>query len=176
VLSRYTFGGGGGANTPPTASFTSSCSGQTCAFTNTSTDPDGSVVSWSWNLGDGATSTVANPSRTYAAAGTYTVTLTVTDNGGATGTTSQAVTVTAPSGISLSTRGYKVKGIPKVDLTWSGATSANVDVFRNGAKIATTANDGARTDTLAKGSTGTFTYRVCEAGTSTCSGNASVVF
>lgn len=176
VLSRYTFGGGGGANTPPTASFTSSCSGLTCTFTNTSTDPDGSVVSWSWNFGDGATSTAQNPSRTYAAAGTYTVVLTVTDNGGATGTTSQAVTVTAPSGISLSTRGYKVKGIAKVDLSWSGATSANVDVFRNGVKITTTANDGAHTDTLAKGSTGTFTYKVCEAGTNTCSSNASVVF
>jgi carboxypeptidase T len=46
-----------------------------------------------WNFGDGQTSTATNPSHTFAAAGTYTVALTVTDNGGATGSTSKAVTV-----------------------------------------------------------------------------------
>jgi hypothetical protein len=100
----------------------------------------------------------------------------VTDNGGATSSTSQSVTVTAPSGITLSTRGYKVRGVPKVDLTWSGATGSNVDVYRNGALIISTANDGAHTDTLAKGSQGTFTYKVCNAGTSTCSNVSSVTF
>ena len=40
----------------------------------------------------------------------------------------------------------------------------------------TTANDGSHTDTLTKGTTGTFTYQVCNAGTSTCSNNASVTF
>src|SRR6184192_1985107 len=84
-------------NTPPTASFTRSCSGLACSFTSTSTDPDGTVVGWSWSFGDGATATVANPSHTYAAGGTYTVSLTVTDNSSATGSTSQSVTVTAPN-------------------------------------------------------------------------------
>jgi PKD repeat protein len=86
------------ANTPPTASFTYSCTGLSCTFTDTSVDPDGTIAGWSWTFGDGATSTVKNPTRTYAAAGTYTVALTVTDNGGATGTTSQAVTVTSGGG------------------------------------------------------------------------------
>jgi PKD repeat protein len=176
VLSRYTFGGGGGGNQPPTASFTSSCSGLTCTFTDGSSDTDGTIASWSWTLGDGGTSTVQNPSHTYAASGTYAVGLTVTDNGGATSSTSQSVTVTAPSGITLSTRGYKVRGVPKVDLTWSGATGSNVDVYRNGALIISTANDGTHTDTLAKGSQGTFTYKVCNAGTSTCSNVSSVTF
>lgn len=82
-----------------------------------------------------------------------------------------------PTGsITLSTRGYKTKGIPKVDLTWSGATSTSVDVFRNGSKLTTTANDGAHTDSLSKGSSGTFTYKVCEAGTTTCSNDSSVTF
>ncbi|HVH69045.1 MAG TPA: PKD domain-containing protein [Gemmatimonadales bacterium] len=84
------------ANTPPTASFTKSCTNLTCSFTSTSTDPDGTVVGWSWTFGDGATATTANPSHTYAAGGTYTVTLTVTDNSGGTGSTSQNVTVTPP--------------------------------------------------------------------------------
>ena len=82
-----------GGNTPPVANFTSSVSGLTVAFTDTSTDSDGSIASRSWNFGDSTTSTATNPSKTYAAAGTYTVTLTVTDNGGATNTKTQSVTV-----------------------------------------------------------------------------------
>ena len=177
VLSRYTFGGGGGGNTPPTAAFTSSCSSLSCSFTDGSTDSDGTVTAWSWNFGDGNTSTTRNPSHTYASGGTYTVSLTVTDNAGATGSTSQSVTVSAPaSPISLSVRGYKVKGIPKADLTWSGATTASVDIFRNGVLVVTTANDGAHTDTLPKGSAGTFTYKVCEAGSAICSAGVSTTF
>jgi PKD repeat protein len=96
ILARYTVGVPP-ANTPPTASFTYSCTGLSCTFTDTSVDPDGTIAGWSWTFGDGASATVRNPSRTYAAAGTYTVSLAVTDNGGATGTTSQAVTVTSGS-------------------------------------------------------------------------------
>lgn len=177
VLSRYNFGGGGGGNSAPTANFSSSCTNLACTFTDASTDADGTVTGWSWNFGDGTTSTAQSPSHTYAAGGTYTVSLTVTDNGGATGAKSSSVTVTAPpSPISLATRGYKVRGVANVDLAWSGATTANVDVFRNGVRIVTTANDGAHTDTLPKGSTGTFTYKVCEAGTTVCSANSSVTF
>ncbi len=88
----------GGGNTPPVANFTSSISGLTVSFTDTSTDSNGSIASRSWNFGDGTTSTAANPSRTYAAAGTYTVTLTVTDNGGATNTTTRSVTVGSSGG------------------------------------------------------------------------------
>jgi hypothetical protein len=81
---------------------------------------------------------------------------------------------TPPSGITLAARGYKVKGSARADLTWSGATTANVDVFRNSVKI-TTPNDGAHTDVLGKVS-GTFIYRVCNEGTTTCSPNATISF
>jgi PKD repeat protein len=88
---------GGTTNQPPTAAFTPSCSTLTCTFTNASSDPDGSIASNSWTFGDSGTSTVQNPSHTYVAAGTYTVTLTVTDNQGATSSTSQSVNATAPN-------------------------------------------------------------------------------
>jgi PKD repeat protein len=81
------------ANQSPTAAFTSSCSNLTCSFTNGSSDPDGSIASSSWNFGDGQTSTAASPSHTYGAAGTYNVTLTVTDNQGATNSVVHGVTV-----------------------------------------------------------------------------------
>jgi PKD repeat protein len=68
-----------------------------CSFTDRSSDPDGRVVAWSWSFGDGATATSQNPSHTYGAGGTYTVRLTVTDDRGATGSTSQSVTVSAPN-------------------------------------------------------------------------------
>jgi len=85
-------------NQPPTANFTSSCSGLTCNFTSTSNDPDGLIASYSWAFGDGGTSAAQNPSHTYAGGGGYTVTLTVTDNQGATSApTSKSVTVTAPN-------------------------------------------------------------------------------
>jgi uncharacterized caspase-like protein len=62
-------------------------------FTDQSSDPDGQVVSWKWEFGDGTTSAERNPTHTYSRKGTFTVKLTVTDNDGLTGTKSQSLTV-----------------------------------------------------------------------------------
>jgi PKD repeat protein len=92
-------GGGPNENDEPVAAFTPSCTNLACTFTDASTDADSveDIVSWSWNFGDDATSTEQSPQHTYAAANTYTVTLTVTDVAGATNSTSDDVTVTAPT-------------------------------------------------------------------------------
>ncbi|BAV96793.1 M12 family metallo-peptidase [Lysobacter enzymogenes] len=89
------FRGAPGGNTAPVANFSSSASGLTVSFTDSSTDSDGTIASRSWDFGDGTTSTATNPSKTYSAAGTYTVKLTVTDNGGATHSKTATVTVNA---------------------------------------------------------------------------------
>ncbi len=78
-----------------------------------------------------------------------------------------------PSGFTLTATGYKVKGLQKVDLAWSDATS-DVDVYRNG-DIVTTENDGFHTDNIDKRGGGTYTYKVCD-GTVICSNNATVTF
>jgi PKD repeat protein len=61
-----------------------------------STDSDGTVASYNWNFGDGTTASGPNATRTYAADGTYPITLTVTDDDLATGTATRSVTVAAP--------------------------------------------------------------------------------
>lgn len=81
-----------------------------------------------------------------------------------------------PPDISLSTSGYKVKGKITFDLSWSGAGSTSVDVYRDGTLVTTTANDGAYTDATTMKGAGSFTHQVCEAGTSTCSNVTTTVF
>lgn len=86
-------------NTPPTAAFTSSATDLAVAVDAAgSTDPDGTITSYGWAFGDGGTATGRTAGHTYAAAGTYPVTLTVTDDDGATATRTTSVTVTAPPG------------------------------------------------------------------------------
>ena len=80
-----------------------------------------------------------------------------------------------PPPIVVTVRGYRVKGVARVDLTWSGATASTVDIQRNAAIVTTTPNDGAHTDVIGKVN-GTFTYRVCNAATTTCSTSANVTF
>jgi hypothetical protein len=171
-------GGGTPSNLPPTADFTFTTSELTANFTDGSSDTDGSVDEWSWDFGDENGSAAPNPSHTYAASGTYSVSLTVTDDDGDTDTISKDVTVTdgGTGGFNLSATGYKVRGLKKADLEWSEAPT-NVDIYRDGVVIAPNeANDGFYTDNIDQRGGGSYTYRVCEAGTDTCSNEAVVAF
>jgi PKD repeat protein len=83
-------------NQAPVAAFTSSCNGLTCTFDGSgASDADGVVAAHAWDFGDGQTATGPTATHTYATAGTKTVTLTVTDDDGATGAVSHDVVVTA---------------------------------------------------------------------------------
>ncbi|WP_406832167.1 PKD domain-containing protein [Pedococcus sp. KACC 23699] len=97
VQDHYGAGGGTVVNQSPTATFTKSMAGLKLTADGTgSSDPDGTIASYAWNFGDGTTSTDPKPVHTYTTGGSYTVSLTVTDNRGATGATSAVVTLIAP--------------------------------------------------------------------------------
>jgi hypothetical protein len=64
---------------------------------NRSDDPDGDITNYEWGFGDGTTGNSKQVSHPYASGGTYTITLTVTDEGGATNSTTQTISVSSGS-------------------------------------------------------------------------------
>ena len=125
-VTLFVVAAGGVPNAPPVAAVSANPTSGTAPLTVTfdgsaSTDSDGSITSYAWNFGDGATGTGPAASHTYNNAGSYTATLTVTDNGGANGSTGIAIsaaadanTINAPSKLSASGSHAGV-----VALTWS---------------------------------------------------------
>jgi PKD repeat protein len=91
-----------------------------------SNDPDGSIVTYAWDFGDGGSSTEANPSHTYSDVGTYSATLTVTDDDNASHGDSVVITVTGAAQDELhvqdqtvirQTRGKWARGLDQVLIT-----------------------------------------------------------
>jgi trimeric autotransporter adhesin len=96
VQDHFSKGGGQMLNVKPVADFTSEVTKQSVAFDGSgSTDSDGSIASYAWDFGGGATSTLAKPIHSYATVGDFSVTLTVTDDDGATGTVTKTVSTVA---------------------------------------------------------------------------------
>jgi hypothetical protein len=121
---RSMFLGPGGPNQAPTAAFTSTCAGLVCTFDGrSSTDRDGTVATYQWDFGDGQTATGATVNHTFAAGADHSVTLTVTDDKGATSQKVQAVSVAAPgpapeSGIAVrDAAGTSARSATSVSLT-----------------------------------------------------------
>ncbi|ATE73086.1 S8 family serine peptidase [Lysobacter capsici] len=172
-------GGPGPGNQAPVANFASSVSGLTVNFTDSSTDADGTIASRSWNFGDGTTSTAANPSKTYSAAGTYNVSLTVTDDDGATHTKTGTVTV-GSSGAQTYSNGNDVaigdnttveSSIVVSGRTGNAPSNASVSVnivhtYKQDLKVDLVAPDGSlynihnRTGGSADNVAGTFTFNL----------------
>lgn len=166
-------------SSPTTTSFNE---GASISFVGSASDTqDGNISSrlaWTSNLlGQIATGS----SFSYALpAGTHVITASVTDSGGVTSSRQITLYIAAPVTTSnvqptLNASGYKIKGSQRVDLTWRGFTATSVDVYRNGAKVTTTANDGVTTDILNIKGNGSYKYVVCVAG-GACSNEALVTF
>ena len=114
----------------PTAAFTDTITNQTATFDPSgSTVPSGeSIASYSWNFGDGtALSAASNPVHTFAAGGTYSVTLTVKSTSGLSGSVTHNVTVAAPHTLPTAVIGKSVSGLTGTfdgtgSLAFDGAT------------------------------------------------------
>jgi outer membrane protein assembly factor BamB len=130
---------------------------------------DGTVAAFGLNTPSPTPTPSASPTPTPSATPTPTPTATPTP-------TPSATPSPKPGQIILTARGYKVRGVNTVDLSWSGATSSQVDIYRDGVVRATTANDGFYTDSPGGRRQVTYRYKVCEAGTMTCSNEVTVTF
>ena len=109
-----------------TGSPTSGTAPLTVNFSNTST---GSITSYAWTFGDGGTSTAASPSHVYAAAGTYTVALTVTGPGGSnTQTRTSYVTVGTPAPVAQFT-GSPTSGTFPLTVNFSNTSTGSITSY-----------------------------------------------
>jgi hypothetical protein len=116
--------------------------------------------------------------------GRYLHTATLLDSGkvlaaagsGSAGALSNAELYAPGIAITLSAAGRKINGVNTSRLTWSGAISTNTDVYRDGVVIVTVPNTGTYTDSTGTTGRARFTYKVCEAGTQTCSNEVTVRF
>lgn len=109
-------------NTTPSAGFTGSVNGATVSLNNTTTN----ATSYSWNFGDGGSSSDANPTHTYAADGVYDVTLIATNECGSTTVNGQFTIVTPP------TAGFSAgaaSGCAPLNVTFNNESSANATSF-----------------------------------------------
>ena len=180
-------GPSGPVNQPPSVSITSPSSGASfplgdpVTFTGTASDPeDGGLsgsIQWSSSQ-DGLFGTGASVTTSSLSGGSHTITALVTDSNGAGDSASISITITTGggSGIQLSGNAYKVKGRVSVDLTWSGATGGSVDIYRDGAFLTSTGNDGSYTDQTGLKGGGSLTYQVCEQGGGPCSATITVTY
>ncbi|WP_395245668.1 PKD domain-containing protein [Agromyces sp. MMS24-K17] len=134
-------------NVPPTAAFTATVSFQSVQFdASGSADPDGAITDYAWNFGDGKTGTGATVSHLYGAAGTYDVTLTVTDNrGGVTTKTTQVTAVASPVSIELARDEFERTaaggwGTADAGGAWAVTSAPNSSVSGGTAKFVHAAN------------------------------------
>jgi PKD repeat protein len=95
-----------------------------------SSDPDGTIAAYRWTFGDGTTSTAANPSHSYSAAGSYAATLVVTDNAGAESAPA-SVTVVVTEGnqapVAVASSSSPLSGSAPLAVTFSSAGSYDPD-------------------------------------------------
>lgn len=121
-------------NVVPTAAIGSSGTGGVAPYAvnfdgTGSNDPDGSIVSYAWDFGNDRTATTAVASANYTSPGTYTVTLSVTDNRGAVGTATRVITVTGAPNLPPSAviRTVSVAGTVPLTVNLSGSNSTDPD-------------------------------------------------
>ncbi|WP_391087556.1 M4 family metallopeptidase [Vibrio sp. NH-UV-68] len=132
----------GNTNLPPVAAFEHSISANNIELRSTSHDNDGQIVSYQWDLGDGNSVSGEVANHTYAVAGDYVVTLTVTDDAGASVSTSQSITIedssTEAFPLKLKFGNKHPNGTARVKLAWEYKDGDYFIIKRNGKNVGAT--------------------------------------
>lgn len=147
---------------PPRAGFDVETQGLTVNFTDTSTDANNDITQWSWDFGDGATSSDQNPMHVYAASGNYDVELTVTDSEGNTNTSAQTVVVSdVELELTLKRANKSRLDTMRVDLSWERVGAESLSVYRNGELVDTTSDNGRYRDYVRGATLPSYDYQLC---------------
>ncbi len=166
--------------TPPIADFFWFQDGLFFEFLDVSFSPGcefAEIVDWSWDFGDGETSSEQNPIHIYAAPGEYDVTLTVINELGLSGSVTYTVTATPPPPpLTI----FRVTRDPerfefRVDLRWSGLAGDLVDLYRNGTLVDIPDNDGQARDVFRRYETSYYWF-MCEQSGEVCTNYVSIDF
>jgi chitodextrinase len=176
-------GSGGATNQPPVARaggpYTGTAGTPLSLSGAGSTDADGTIAGYAWTFGDNTTGTGVSPSKTYAAAGTYSATLTVTDDKGATATSTAQVTISAANNGGGNTAPVARANGPYTattgtPITLSSAGSTNATSFSWNLGNGQTATGDSPSVTYAAAGTFTITLTATGAGGQTATATATV--
>ena len=147
---------------PPEAGFNVSAQGLTATFTDTSRDVNDDISQWSWNFGDGATSTDANPIHAYAEPGSYEVELTVTDSENNSDTFTQTVIVSdVEIELTLKRANKSRLDTMRVELNWEEVGAESLSLYRNGELVGTVSDNGRYRDYVRNARLSTYNYKLC---------------
>jgi hypothetical protein len=185
---EYLYSSSSASNSPPVASISSPTQGSveagtTLTFAGAASDSEdgdiGNSLVWTSSI-DGQIGTGKSFQRTLSP-GSHVIKARVVDSSGVAAEAQRSLTVESEAppqsgAFQLFSDAYKLKGLQRVDLTWSGAAASSIDIYRDGAKLRTTLNTGRYSDGINKRGGGTYTYLVCEAGTAVCSNQVTVIF
>jgi uncharacterized delta-60 repeat protein len=156
-------------NAAPTARVAYSCSSRTCYFNGFgSSDADGTIASYRWTFSDGTSATGAYVRKDFPAYGTHTATLTITDNGGASGTSTESLTL-----LRLTGSGAMVGGMPRIAASWNGIPGRLYWVYRGTKKVGITTGTSTL-DVPPLAPSGVYQYAVCEASGPLCSATEDI--
>uniref|UniRef100_A0A486XV01 Serine protease, subtilase family n=1 Tax=Rheinheimera sp. BAL341 TaxID=1708203 RepID=A0A486XV01_9GAMM len=177
TLTALSDGDNGPDPVAPVADFSFITSGLNVSFTDLSTDADNDITEHSWDFGDGNTSATSNPQHNFAAAGSYQVRLLVTDSNNLSAETVKTVTVSESDHVIDLTLHRSVRtrsGSTIVDLRWTGTTDT-VDIYRDDQLVTSSDANGRYRDRF-NSQANSVSYKICLAGTASCSADLIVNF